>query len=81
MQTADKIPERRACFLGVERSFLGKRWEERLGDSRAALLLSQRLGLPEVIGRVLAARGVGPGQAERFLEPRLRDHLPDPSRL
>jgi len=75
------MPERRACFLGVERSFLGKRWEERLGDPRAALLLSQRLGLPEVVGRVLAARGVGPEEAERFLEPRLRDFLPDPARL
>ena len=73
--------ERRACFLGVEHSFLGKRWEERLGDPRAALLLSQRFGLPEVVGRILAARGVGPEQAEGFLEPRLRDHLPDPSRL
>ena len=81
MQAAVEIPERRACFLGVERSFLGKRWEERLGDPRAALLLSQRLGLPEVVGRVLAARGVGPEEAERFLEPRLRDFLPDPSRL
>jgi len=81
LQTAVEIPERRACFLGVERSILGKRWEERLGDPRAALLLSQRLGLPEVVGRVLAARGVGPDQAERFLEPRLRDFLPDPARL
>ena len=81
MSTAEQIPARRACFLGVERSFLGKRWEERLGDPRAALLLSQRLGLPEVVGRVLAARGVGPEEAERFLEPRLRDFLPDPSRL
>ncbi len=54
----EQTPEPRACFLGVERSFLGKRWEERLGDPRAALMLSQRLGLPEVIGRVLAARGV-----------------------
>ena len=78
---AAEIPEPRACFLGVERSFLGKRWEERLGDPRAALMLSQRLGLPEMVGRVLAARGVGPDQAERFLDPRLRDHLPDPSRL
>ena len=34
---AAEIPEPRACFLGVERSFLGKRWEERLGDPRAAL--------------------------------------------
>jgi single-stranded-DNA-specific exonuclease len=78
---ATETPEPRACFLGVERSFLGKRWEERLGDPRAALMLSQRLGLPEMVGRVLAARGVGPDQAERFLDPRLRDYLPDPSRL
>ncbi len=78
---AAEFPEPRACFLGVERSFLGKRWEARLGDLRAALMLSQRLGLPEVVGRVLAARGVGPDQAERFLDPRLRDHLPDPARL
>ena len=78
---AADTPKSRACFLGVERSFLGKRWEERLGDPRAALMLSQRLSLPEMVGRVLAARGVGPDQAERFLDPRLRDHLPDPSRL
>jgi len=79
--TPEQIPERRACFLGVERSFLGKRWEERLGDPRTALALSQRLDLPEIVGRVLAARGVGLDEAERFLEPRLRDYLPDPSRL
>ena len=48
----------RGCFLNVERSLTGKRWEERLADSRQALALSQQLGLPEIIGRVLAARGV-----------------------
>jgi single-stranded-DNA-specific exonuclease len=30
---------------------------------------------------VLAARGVAPGEAERFLAPRLRDQLPDPGRF
>lgn len=69
----------RGCFLGVERSLTGKRWEERLADSRQGLFLSQQLGLPEVIGRVLAARGVSPEDAERFLNPTLRDFLPDPS--
>jgi single-stranded-DNA-specific exonuclease len=81
MLTAEQLPARRACFLGVERSLGGKRWEERLSDPRAALVLSQRLDLPEIVGRVLAARGVGLDEAERFLEPRLRDCLPDPSRL
>jgi single-stranded-DNA-specific exonuclease len=69
----------RGCFLGVERSLTGKRWEERLSDGRQALALSQQLGLPEVIGRVLAARGVELEEAERFLNPTLRDYLPDPS--
>ncbi len=71
-------PSARA-FLGVEESLSGKRWRARLEEDRLALALAQRLDLPEIIGRVLAARGVGPEEAGRFLEPRLRDHLPDPS--
>src|SRR5689334_6176170 len=70
-----------AAFLGVERSFCGRRWRQREADDRVALALTQRLGLPEILGRVLAARGVGVEQAESFLEPRLRDLLPDPSHL
>ena len=69
----------RGCFLNVERSLTGKRWEERLADSRQALALSQQLGLPEIIGRVLAARGVDQDDAARFLNPTLRAYLPDPS--
>ncbi|WP_340118125.1 single-stranded-DNA-specific exonuclease RecJ [Pelagibius sp. 7325] len=69
----------RGCFLGVERSLCGKRWEERLADGRQALALSQQLGLPEIVGRVLAARGVDGEEAERFLNPTLRAYLPDPS--
>ena len=67
------------AFLGVEESVCGKRWRARLDDDRRAMALSQRFGLPEIVGRILAARGVGLEDAGRFLEPRLRDHLPDPS--
>ncbi|MGE4278741.1 MAG: single-stranded-DNA-specific exonuclease RecJ [Magnetospirillum sp.] len=69
------------AFLGVERSLTGRRWQEAGGDERLALTLSQRLTLPEVVGRVLAARGIGLDQAESFLAPTLRDLLPDPSHL
>ena len=72
----DAVPR---AFLGVEESVCGKRWRARLDDDRSALALAQRLGLPEIVGRILAARGVGLEEAGRFLEPRLRDHLPDPS--
>ncbi len=71
----------RDIFLGVESSVTGKRWEERLKDQRTALALSQRLGLPEIIGRLLAARGVGFENAEAYLKPTLRDWLPNPSDL
>ena len=46
-----------------------------------ALAICQRLDLPEVIGRVLAGRGVALDGVPAFIAPRLRDALPDPSHL
>jgi single-stranded-DNA-specific exonuclease len=69
------------AFLGVERSLAGRRWRARSGDDRAGLAMAQRLGLPEIVGRLLAGRGVGADDAERFLAPTIRDALPDPSHL
>ncbi len=69
------------AFLGVEQSLTGCRWQARGTDGRTALALAQRHGLPEVVGRVLAARGIDVAAAEGFLNPTLRDHLPDPSAL
>ena len=72
---------RKPVFLGVERSFTGKRWHERLADARLGLTLAQRLSVPEIIGRALAARGVGVEDAEAYLNPTLRDSFPDPHHL
>jgi single-stranded-DNA-specific exonuclease len=66
-------------FLGVEASLNGRRWMLRAGDERTALAISQRLELPEMVGRVLAARGVGLDAAAGFLSPTLRDLIPNPS--
>ncbi len=68
-------------FLGVEQSFSGKRWRARLADERAGLALAQRLEVPEIVGRILAARGVALEDAQAWLDPTLRHYLPDPSRL
>ncbi len=70
--------------LGVGRSATGRRWVWRNGGAdggRAGLAIAQRLDLPELVGRLLAARGVGPEAAADFLEPTLRALLPDPSVL
>lgn len=72
---------RSVAFLGVERSLGGKRWQLRASDERAALQMAQQLGLPEIVARVLAGRGIDAASAPQFLEPRLRDQLPDPSHL
>lgn len=66
-------------FLGVETSLNGRRWMLRPGDERSALAISQRLALPEIVGRVLAARGVALEAAEGFLNPTLKALVPDPS--
>lgn len=71
------------AFLGVTRSALGRPWRDRLdaaGLGRAEAL-TQREGLPDILARLLAGRGVEPNDAQSFLEPRLRDLLPDPGTL
>ncbi len=69
------------CFLGVARSLTGRRWLARLTDERAAMALAQRLQVPEIVGRVLSARGVGVDEADTFLNPVLKNLLPDPGEL
>ncbi|MGB7268810.1 MAG: single-stranded-DNA-specific exonuclease RecJ [Albidovulum sp.] len=70
------------AFLGVETSITGRRW---IGPSieadRLAEAMEQETRLPPALARVLVARGVEPADAARFLEPQLRDLLPDPRSL
>ncbi|HVX80335.1 MAG TPA: single-stranded-DNA-specific exonuclease RecJ [Devosiaceae bacterium] len=70
-------------FLDVERSVSGRGWVDRLdaGTSRVAAAISQRSNVSEILARILAGRGVGIEEAERFLNPTLRDLMPDPSSL
>jgi single-stranded-DNA-specific exonuclease len=73
-----KTPTR--LFLGVERSVCGRAWRDRL-DERAtarALAIAQRHGIPELLARVLAGRGVEIDEVEAFLDPTVRRLMPDP---
>jgi single-stranded-DNA-specific exonuclease len=68
-----------APALGVGRSLSGRRWIWRYAEPRIGLGIAQRHGVPEIVGRLLAARGIGIEEAAHFLEPTLRALLPDPS--
>lgn len=70
-------------FLGVENSILGRPWRARLDASgeAAALALTQAHGLDDLLARVLAGRGIGVGEAARYLDPTIRELMPDPSSL
>ena len=67
--------------LGVERSVCGRRWRLRAADVSEGQAIAARLALPEIVGRLLAQRGIDHDEAPGFLAPRLRDQLPDPSDL
>lgn len=69
------------AFLSVSRSAAGKRWQLRPVNDRHVATLTQGHGLPEVAARALSARGVTPENAPSFLNPTLRELLPDPSRF
>jgi single-stranded-DNA-specific exonuclease len=73
----------RRLVLGVARSANDNAWRERLNaaDARAAMAIAQTHGLPDVLARVMAARGVLPDDAPGFLDPSLKILMPDPSRL
>jgi single-stranded-DNA-specific exonuclease len=70
-----------ASVLGVEQSVCGRHWRWRGGDPLAGQEIAERLALPEIVGRLLAQRGVDLDHAPGFLQPRLRDLLPDPAHL
>ncbi|MER9135015.1 single-stranded-DNA-specific exonuclease RecJ [Mesorhizobium sp. M0830] len=70
-------------FLDVRQSVSGVSWEHRLTERQdmIALAIAQGYGVPDIVARVLAGRGVTAEQTERFLDPTIRDLLPDPASL
>ncbi len=67
--------------LNVTSSLCGLSWEMPPADDRLVAALAGRFELPEVAARILAARGIGLDEAEAFLYPTLKQHLPNPLTL
>ncbi|VAV95197.1 Single-stranded-DNA-specific exonuclease RecJ, partial [hydrothermal vent metagenome] len=68
----------RQFFLDVKQSIRGQAWVPRLEQTRDALAISQRYGLSEIVGRILAGRGVGLDEVDVWLDPTLRELMPAP---
>ncbi len=67
------------AFLGVEQSLTGRRWVgPGIEVERSAEMMAQQTDLPRAVCQVLARRGVPVMEASGFLEPKLKELLPDP---
>ncbi|MGV1768740.1 single-stranded-DNA-specific exonuclease RecJ [Agrobacterium vitis] len=80
LEPADPIER---AFLNVETSVSGQRWVSRLDQAglNRSLAIAQVHGIPDLVARVLAGRGVAVADAQAFLDPTIRDLMPDPSSL
>lgn len=82
--TALAMPEAQPrFFLGVEKSARGRAWRDRLDvrGNAQALAIAQRHGVPEMLSRILAGRGIEAADAESYLDPAVKRLMPDPDTL
>ena len=60
------MPENPRPFLDITSSVTGRAWVDRLdaAQARTATAIGQRSGIPDILARIIAARGVGLDEAE-----------------
>ena len=70
-------------FLNVRKSATGQKWVDRLGlrEANTALAIAQNHGIHDLVARVLAGRGVSLDGAAEFIDPTIRNLMPDPLTL
>src|SRR5271156_1843108 len=81
MTFPDRIADTQRDRMADVMSVSNRHWRMRPHKPRDALAIAQQQGLPELMGSILAARGVTPEEAQAFLNPTLRASLPDPFHL
>lgn len=65
----------------VKLSLTGALWRVREADERQVAACMQRYNLPEILARILTIRNIPLDEVENFLQPSLKNLLPDPSHL
>jgi single-stranded-DNA-specific exonuclease len=74
------VPLEEALFES-KYSLGGKLWKFRPSDDRQALAITQRYELSPIVAQLLSNRNVGLEAVPTFLEPTLKNLMPDPSHL
>ena len=70
-------------YLGIDRSAKERRWVEQL-DRRGVELsgaIAQAFDIPDIVARVMVARGQDLEGAKHYLDPSLKQLMPDPSTM
>ncbi len=62
-------------------SLTGRHWHIKEADERLVAAFTRTYNLPDLLARILACRGIGLEDAEKFLNPSLKALMPDPSHL
>lgn len=65
--------------VAVKESASGKRWVLQENDSDLVRSLSRKYDIPLVLAEVLASRGIDMDLANDYLDPRIKNMMPDPS--
>lgn len=74
-------PDQRKAYLGVDKSARERRWVERL-DQRGgelATAIAQSRDISDIVARVMVGRGQDQDSVASFLDPSLKQLMPDPS--
>lgn len=79
--SANPNSEKVAAAFGVRRSLSGRRWRLVETDESAVQSLAQSANISRDLAGLLAARGVATDSAAAFLNPRLKQLLPEPLTL
>lgn len=68
-------------IFNVQNSIKGQQWIERPCEAMDILTIRQKCGLSEILARILAGRQISWDKVDSFLNPTLKNLLPDPSHL
>lgn len=62
----------------MKQSVLGFNYTEKFHDERLATHIYQRFGISEILSKILASKNIPADEIENFLDPKIKNILPDP---